>query len=290
MRPVTQPAPRPGQLRNRARPGWTNLLIGRGSRTRDAFFRDVWTFRPPSRSSPNDGQQLATWLERSPHPARHRDRHRGRNGAMHHCAFCWTTGTASATPPTCCLQTADHRRRATGTSHRGIRSTLRHGRQQERGASPAATGRPGLRADHLDREEMGRASSTTTASQRALSRCTVTPRTEKGPLRPYAYGPYRAPYYLARLPNRAGQAVPPASGPSGGGIGGVVPRSQQSRRGGRSPLPSRFRETRHGGPSSALRRGDGEALHPSSRHLPGDKEIVRRQERRRRRIRHRDPR
>ena len=106
MLPLTNPPPRPANLVGIAPPRLDHIFImAEDVDGVTAFFRDVLEFRLTEQIIANDGHQLATWLERS----HTRTTSRSSPGRTARCTTSpsgWTTGTGSATPPTCSPTTA----------------------------------------------------------------------------------------------------------------------------------------------------------------------------------------
>ena len=154
MLPLTNPPPRPANLVGIAPPRLDHIFImAEDVDGVTAFFREVLEFRLTEQIIANDGHQLATWLERS-HTPHDIAIVTGPNGALHHFAFWiddWNACPRGRRPAR--LQRRDHRRRADQARRhpRLHRLLLRPGWQQERGLHRRLLGRPGLRADHLDR-------------------------------------------------------------------------------------------------------------------------------------------
>ena len=154
MLPLTNPPPRPANLVGIAPPRLDHIFImAEDVDGVTAFFREVLEFRLTEQIIANDGHQLATWLERS-HTPHDIAIVTGPNGALHHFAF-WLddwNGVREAADLLAfngvTIDVAPDQARRHPRLHRLL---LRPGRQQERGLHRRLLGRPGLRADHLDR-------------------------------------------------------------------------------------------------------------------------------------------
>jgi len=162
---AANPPPPPGQPVVLRPPGWTHLQSWPmwTSDGVNRFLPDVLSFRLTEQIIAHDGHQLATWPgERAHARTTNRDRPPGRT-ARWQTTFPsgWTTGPASATPPTCWPTSgvtidvaADQAGRPPPAGYTVL--LLRPvGNRNE--VCTGATGRPGLRADHLDQRGDGRA-------------------------------------------------------------------------------------------------------------------------------------
>ena len=270
MLPLTNPPPRPANLVGIAPPRLDHIFImAEDVDGVTAFFRDVLEFRLTEQIIANDGHQLATWLERVAHPARHRDRHRPERRAA---PLRLLAGRLERRPRgrrPAGLQRRDHRRRARpARRHPRLHASTSSTRSATATrSSPAATGstRTSSRSPGPRRRWAGPCSTTTARSTSASSRCTLMTETasrSRSGLPPY--GPHRRPVLPGQI-HRTARAQ-------------AVRAVREPRRGGRrpaplpAPVPGARRTARPR--SAALLEVDGERFTREFAGATRDKEIV----------------